>query len=89
MRALMQEMATTCAYCHEPIGPGGTEAADPPPGTIRRATLDHLMPDVLGGTDDPSNLVPACKQCNSAKGSMHPDEWLARIKHDLPGTEDW
>lgn len=30
-------------------------------------TVDHLIPKSQGGTDDPTNLVPACRPCNSAK----------------------
>lgn len=32
-------------------------------------TVDHLLPKAHGGTDDPSNLVAACRRCNSAKGA--------------------
>ena len=30
--------------------------------------VDHVIPVAKGGTDDPSNLVPACGPCNRAKG---------------------
>lgn len=43
-----------CVYC-------GTPYAD---------TVDHVLAQAKGGTDDPANLVSACSQCNSAKGSM-------------------
>lgn len=49
----------TCRYCH---------ATDAP------LTIDHLVPVVLGGTDDPSNLVAACKDCNAGKSSSNPDD---------------
>lgn len=46
-----------CAYC----------------GTTRaRLTADHLVPKSKGGSDDPSNIVPACEACNEAKGDQ---EW--------------
>ena len=48
----------TCRYCH---------AIDTP------LTIDHVVPTVLGGTDDPSNLVAACKDCNAGKSSSSPD----------------
>lgn len=32
-------------------------------------TLDHLVPLSKGGTNDPSNLRPAHRACNSRKGN--------------------
>lgn len=50
-----------CKYC-------GLEAAD---GT--GLTIDHVTPTALGGGDDPSNLVAACRDCNAGKTSTSPD----------------
>lgn len=50
----------TCRYC------GGTA-----PDVV--LTVDHVTPVALGGTDDPSNLVAACKDCNAGKSSSSPD----------------
>lgn len=36
-------------------------------------TVDHVVPVSLGGTDDSSNLVTACKDCNAGKSSSSPD----------------
>lgn len=33
-------------------------------------TVDHVVPVALGGSDDPSNLVAACKDCNAGKSSV-------------------
>lgn len=38
-----------------------------------KLTIDHVVPVALGGTDDPSNLVTACSDCNSGKTSINPD----------------
>lgn len=51
----------TCRYC-------GASAPDVP------LTVDHVVPRALGGDDEPSNLVAACKDCNSGKSSTSPDE---------------
>lgn len=50
----------TCRYC-------GATAPDV------KLTVDHVTPTALGGTDDPSNLVTACQDCNSGKSSSSPD----------------
>lgn len=39
-------------------------------------TVDHVTPVALGGTDAPSNLVAACKDCNAGKSSTSPDAAL-------------
>lgn len=50
----------TCRYC------GGVA-----PDVV--LTVDHVTPTALGGTDDPSNLVAACRDCNAGKASTSPD----------------
>jgi 5-methylcytosine-specific restriction endonuclease McrA len=32
-------------------------------------TIDHVLPQVLGGSDDISNLRPACAHCNYSTGA--------------------
>lgn len=51
----------TCRYC-------GAKAPD---ATL---TVDHVIPVVLGGGDEPNNLVTACTDCNAGKASTSPDE---------------
>lgn len=36
---------------------------------VRVATLDHLRPRALGGSNDPDNLSVWCLECNNRKGS--------------------
>lgn len=38
-------------------------------------TLDHLIPQMRGGTDDRDNLVATCKPCNQDKESMTEEEY--------------
>lgn len=37
--------------------------------------LDHLTPRCRGGLDVPTNLVAACRPCNSARQSMSLPQW--------------
>ncbi len=50
--------AGTCVYC----------------GTTKDLTLDHVLPRSRGGKTSWTNLVTACKRCNSRKGDLTPDE---------------
>lgn len=42
--------------------------------------IDHVVALARGGTDDLSNLVPACKSCNSSKQAKPVQQWLAERK---------
>lgn len=53
----------TCRYC------GGTV-----PDVV--LTVDHVIPVALGGTDEPTNLVAACKDCNAGKQADSPSSAL-------------
>ena len=45
-----------CEYCHSPEWV-----------CAARFTLDHLLPQSLGGTDEPHNLALACRRCNERR----------------------
>jgi len=51
----------TCQYCGERF-------------SAKELTLDHVDPKSKGGSNDPRNLVTACKRCNNRKGARTPDE---------------
>ena len=46
-----------CAYCGRDLR--GCAPAD--------VTLDHLLPRSAGGTNDATNLITACRACNSSR----------------------
>ena len=46
-----------CRYC-----------GSPPRG--KALHIDHVVPVALGGSNDPSNLVAACADCNLGKSSV-------------------
>jgi hypothetical protein len=52
-----------CAYCSKP------------PIDSRSLTIDHVKPRAFGGEERTSNCIPACRECNQAKGSTMWLEW--------------
>lgn len=50
---IMRRDGMRCVYC----------------GSAVDLTIDHKTPEILGGTLDESNLVTACRSCNSEKGT--------------------
>jgi 5-methylcytosine-specific restriction endonuclease McrA len=45
----------------------------------RGLTLDHVVPLIRGGRSIRGNVVPSCKDCNTAKKSLLPWEWDAYL----------
>lgn len=43
-------------------------------GSAEKLCLDHMIPVLLGGDDDPGNLATACKRCNSGKAGRTPEQ---------------
>lgn len=44
--------------------------------SLARMSLDHVVPRSKGGTNEPSNLVTLCHDCNSRKQDTDPEEWF-------------
>lgn len=61
-----------CAYC-------GT-ALVLRSGHTNSLHLDHLFPISKGGEDHPDMCVPACAQCNQAKGGMSIVEFIQKLR---------
>lgn len=56
----------TCHYCPSSIAHG-------------RFHVDHYVPLAKGGSNEPSNMVLACPECNKAKKDLLPEAWSARL----------
>lgn len=73
LRSVLSRDGHECQLCGLPID---VRCRAPHPGT---ASLDHIVPGALGGTDDPENLRAAHVHCNRRRGigewdsSMAPD----------------
>jgi 5-methylcytosine-specific restriction endonuclease McrA len=63
-----------CQYC------GAKDVHIPPARITDKHQLDHLIPRVEGGKDVATNLVTACKRCNSARHTMTVGEWQTYAK---------
>jgi 5-methylcytosine-specific restriction endonuclease McrA len=59
-RQLKEEYSHRCAYC----------------GKQKPLALDHVVPLSRGGAHDISNVVPACKSCNSSKHNKSLLIWM-------------
>jgi len=56
-----------CHYCGRQVG-------------ARRLTMDHVVPLIRGGKSSRSNVVPACKDCNTQKQLLLPVEWEVYLR---------
>jgi 5-methylcytosine-specific restriction endonuclease McrA len=56
-----------CCYCKEIF-------------TIEKLTIEHLVPHILGGTNEESNIALACTTCNQQRGR---EAWFLRKSQKL------
>jgi len=57
-----------CVYCLRDLH--GANSFD--------VTLDHLLPRSLGGRHEPTNLVTACRSCNSSRQAKDWETWATK-----------
>lgn len=74
-RAIYVRDNLACVYCGAHLDEG------------IELTLDHLHPQELGGSNEAKNLVTACKQCNSSKGSKTVSKFVEYLEKKGVNTE--
>lgn len=62
-QAVITYFGDTCAYCGMPSG---------------SLEYEHVVPLSGGGEHAATNVIPACKSCNSSKGSLSLAKWLSK-----------
>ena len=66
-----------CHYCHRSL-------------TRSIRTLDHIYPRAYGGVSIPNNLVVCCKECNSTKSNLLPEQYSKlRKEEDATARKRW
>ena len=60
-----------CAYCNRKARKG------------EKLAQEHVIPVIQDGPYSLSNIVPACKSCNSSKGGRTPDQAGMSLKPHL------
>jgi 5-methylcytosine-specific restriction endonuclease McrA len=63
---LLFEYLYACGYC----------------GAWTTLTADHRTPLLRGGSNDITNLIPACRICNSRKGTMTESEYRELLSRE-------
>lgn len=64
---LLKQQKYKCAYCGTSIKKRDNRH------------VDHIMPLILGGSNDKSNLQMLCPSCNLSKKAAHPLDYAKRI----------
>lgn len=78
------EYAKAATHKRRALMAGVTRARTVMPGSLDRATLEHLMPLSRGGTHTWANVVLACWRCNLSKNAMTDGEWEGSACPTLP-----
>lgn len=67
-RTLYETQEGVCLYCMKKMR---KEISNDPDS----ATIDHIIPEVKGGSNHPRNYALCCRECNQSKGSEDLLRW--------------
>lgn len=60
IQRIFKAQKSKCYYCHD---------------VLEQYHIDHIVPIIRGGSNEPSNLVLTCPSCNLSKGTKLLHEW--------------
>lgn len=64
-----------CVYCDRQMGEV-------------QLSIDHFVPLELGGSNDETNYLSACRRCNKQKGNKKPEDFCAEMGVDFQRLQD-
>lgn len=79
-----------CFYCTVQTILTDRDEPDPIDRALK-ATVDHVVPLALNGSDTIDDVVMACYRCNQIKESIHPDlfmTWVVKAKKKHTSSRD-
>lgn len=82
LRYFFDRQQGLCAYCRRLMT---KPSLLPPVHGPLTVTLDHRTPVSRGGTNRAQNLLAACATCNTTKGNMTWEQWVAYMR----ANPDW
>jgi len=65
LRRLLDRDGHECVWCRSPLD-----------ASLRRPTLEHVVPKLKGGPAWIENELAACRRCNRERGHRSPVDWL-------------
>jgi 5-methylcytosine-specific restriction endonuclease McrA len=68
---LAEAQSWRCCWCGDPC--------IPEPNTKKSATIEHVTPRSMGGTDEWENLAMACADCNHRRGVASIEDMMAGL----------
>ena len=71
----MWKTRSRCFYCKRNLNPP------------ERVVLDHYIPQRMNGKHDWTNRVPSCHRCDTLKGGLLPDEFMAQFGGSIKDKE--
>lgn len=77
LNRLSESQNHRCAYCS--VETWLTENDQNSKEDWQQASLDHVKPKTFGGNDKLSNLVVACRECNSTRGDQNAYQFFKKV----------